>query len=373
MVITDEVMAMEIDLDAFLVVVYSLVDDLYRSKYAALKPRRRGHKPELSDSEVLTLAILCQWQRSRSENRFVGYVLKHWQGYFPRMLSQGAYNRRVRDLAGVLCDLGPAVARQTRAYLESGLAYEVIDGVPVPLMKRCRGSKHRLFGPEAAIGRGGSDREWYYGVKLLLAVSPEGQVTGFVFGPANTEERWLAEALLGWRADPTLAEPSAAGLAAVLGPSHRSGGTRQGPTGPLLGGVGGAGVGAEAGEAAGGLYLGDLGFRGEAWRRHWLEDYEVLVQTKRDYDQLAYSAEPEEAKEVARAGRRQMASLRQVIETVNGYLDEVLGLKYPRARSLWGLLARLGAKIAALNLAIHFNLSHNRPTLSHFSPLPDSA
>lgn len=356
---------MEIDLAAFLVVVYSLVDDLYQWKYAPLKPRRRGHKAELSDSEVLTLAILCQWHLGRSENRFVEYVRKHWRGYFPRMLSQGAYNRRVRDLAGVLCDLGPEVARRTRAYLESALAYEVIDGVPVPLMKRCRGSKHRLFGPEVAIGRGGSDRDWYYGVKLLLAVSPAGQVTGFVFGPANTEERWLAEALFGWRADPSLPEPSAAGLAEVLGPSHRAGGKRQGPIGPILGGVG---------EGECGLCLGDLGFRGEAWRRHWLEDYEVLVQTKRDYDQLAYTSEkPGVIDREARAGRRQLASLRQVIETVNGYLDEVLGLKYPKARSLWGLLARIGAKIAALNLAIYFNRSIDQPGFSQFNPLLDCA
>jgi hypothetical protein len=369
MVITDEVMAMEIDLDAFLVVVYSLVDDLYQSKYAALKPRRRGHKAELSDSEVLTLAILCQWRLDRSENRFVGYVRRCWRGYFPRMLSQGAYNRRVRDLAGVLGDLGPEVARQTNAYLESeaeaGGSYEVIDGVPVPLMKRCRGSKHRLFGPEAAIGRGGSDRDWYYGVKLLLAVSPEGQVTGFVFGPANTEERWLAEALFGWRAEPSLPAPSADDLAEVLGPSHRDGGARQGPTGPILGGVG---------ERDSNLYLGDLGFRGEAWRRHWRDHYGALVQTKRDYDQLAYTSEKEGViAGEARAGRRLLASLRQVIETSNGYLDQVLGLKYPKARSLWGLLARLGAKIAAINLAIHFNRSNNQPSFSQFNPLPDCA
>jgi hypothetical protein len=366
MVITDEVMAMEIDLDAFLVLVYSLVDDLYQSKYAALKPRRRGHKAELSDSEVLSLAIVCQWHLGRSENRFVKYVQKHWRGYFPRMLSQGAFNRRVRDLAGVLCRLGPEVARQTQAYLESARAYEVIDGVPVPLMKRCRGSRHRLFGPEAAIGRGGSDREWYYGVKLLLAVSPTGEVTGFVFGPANTEERWLAEALLGWRADPSLPEPSAEGLALVLGPSHRGGGARQGPTGPILG--------AGAGQSGSELYLGDLGFRGAAWRRHWREDYGVLVQHKRDYDQLAYTSEkPGVIEREARAGRRMLASLRQVIETVNGYLDSVLGLKYPKARSLWGLLARIGAKIAALNLAIHLNRSNGQPTFSQFNPLPECA
>jgi len=363
MVITKEVMAMEIDLGTFLVIVYSVVDDLYRSKYAPAKPRRRGHKPELSDSEVLTLALLGQWQPGRSESAFVFYVAKHWRGFFPRMLTQGAFNRRVRDLAGVLCRLGPDVAVLTSQFLASPAAYDVIDGVQVPLMRRCRGNRHRLFANEAAIGRGGSDRDWYYGVKLLLAVSSDGQVTGFVFGPANTEERWLAEALLGWRFDPSQPEPTAQGLAAVLGPSHRAGGKRLGPTGPLLGWAG-------VGQPGGSLALGDLGFAGCAWSKHWLEDYGVLVLTKADYDQLASPApDPDVEQRERRQARHQLSSLRQVIETVNNCLDSVLGLKFPRARSLWGLLARLGAKVAALNLAIHINLMTNRPTFSLFNPL----
>ncbi len=353
---------MEIDLGAFLVIVYCIVDDLYRSKYAPAKPRRRGHKPELSDSEVLTLALLAQWQQRRSESAFVLYASCHWREYFPRMLSQGAFNRRVRDLAGVLCRLGPEVARLTCQLLASPAAYEVFDGVPVPLMRRCRGIAHRLFANEAAIGQGGSDRDWYYGITLLLAVSPNGQVTGFVFGPANTGERWLAEGLLRWRFDPDLPEPTVAQLVGVLGQKRRNGEPWVGPTGPLLS----PGVG----EATSGLYLADLGFEGKPWQAHWLKDYAALVQTKADYDRLAAPApQPEAARRERRQGRHQLSSLRQVVETVNHCLDEVLGLRFPRARSLWGLLARLGAKIAALNLAVHINLMTNRPTFSLLDPL----
>ena len=67
--------------------------------------------------------------------------------------------------------------------------YEVLDCVPVPLMRRCRGRRRRLFGAEAAIGKGGSDRDWYYGCKLLLSVTAEGVVTGFTLAPADTEDR----------------------------------------------------------------------------------------------------------------------------------------------------------------------------------------
>lgn len=353
---------MEMDLGAFLVVVYSVVDDLYRSKFAPIKPRRRGRKSELSDSEMLTLMLLAQWQQDRSESAFVEYVSKHWREYFPRMLTQSAFNRRVRDMAGVVCRLGPEVAHLTIEHLVSPTAYEVLDGVPVPLMRRCRGDRHRLFASEVAVGRGGSDREWYYGVKLLLAVSPKGQVTGFAFGPANTEEHYLAEALLCWRRDPSREMPTTEELDTLLGPSHRAGGRRTGPTGPIQ--VVGAG------RADSALYLGDLGFRGRAWNKHWLNDLNALVLTKADYDHLAYSTpDPDTANRERRQARHQLSSLRQVIETVNGCLDSVLGLKFPKARSPWGLLARIGAKVAALNIAVHFNLVTNRPTFSLPSPL----
>ena len=39
-------------------------------------------------------------------------------------------------------------------------AYEVLDGVPVPLMRRWRGERQRCFAHEAAIDCGGSDRDW---------------------------------------------------------------------------------------------------------------------------------------------------------------------------------------------------------------------
>src|SRR3712207_6061885 len=205
---------MEIDLNTFLTTVYDITDLLYQREYAPHKPRRPGKKPELSDSEVLTLALLAQWQSDCSERAFGRYAAKHWQAYFPRLLSQSQFNRRVRDLCGVLCRLGPAIAREVTRTLGVP-AYEVLDGVPVPLMRRCRGEQHRCFAHEAAIGCGGSDRDWYYyGVKLLTAVNAHGLITGFVVGPSSTEERWLAEALLRWRA--YLPQPPAPRLLSCL-------------------------------------------------------------------------------------------------------------------------------------------------------------
>lgn len=325
---------MPVDLDTFLVGLYTVTDDLYREHFQSQKPPRRGKRPELSDSEVLTLTLVAQWL-GRSERALVRHAVAHWRGYFPRLLSQSAYNRRVRDLAGVLVQLVPKVAAALGAALA---AYQAVDTVPVPLARRCRGRRRRLFGDEASVGRGGSDRDWYFGCKLLVAATPEGVVTGFVLAPASTEDRWVADALWCWRVDPE----AAPWTTAELPPSHRRGGGRVGPTGPM-GPRNGAGL------PSPGPYVADRGFRGAAWVRHWWTDYGAAVLTP---DGLVGAAQ------------QQQAARRHVVETVQGVLTAVFHLAFPGARTRWGLVARVAAKLAAFNLGVLLNRHFGRPPLA---------
>lgn len=346
---------MELDLDTFLTAVYVVVDDLYQEHLAPHKPRRPGKAAELSDGEVLTLAVLAQWQGRRSEAAFLRYAAGHWRGYFPRLLSQAEFNRRARDLGGALCALGPLVARRLAAALPAAPRYQVFDGVPVPLMRRCRGDRRRLFGPEAAVGHGGSDDDRYYGVCLLLCVDEAGGITGFAAGPANTGERWLAEAVLRWRADPAAPAPTAAQLDAILGPCKERGGRRTGPTGPV-------GPRPAGGRPAAAAYLADLGLAGRHWQRHWQDRYDALVLTKRDFQDLGGVVD-------RRAAAACHAGFRQVIETTNNFLDRYLGLTFPNARTYWGLITRLAAKVAAANLARYLNHLFHRQPFACFDPL----
>jgi hypothetical protein len=330
---------MDPELDPFLVTVYCVVDELMSERFAPAKPRRPGPKPTITDSEVLTLGLLAQSQRSRSERDFLATNRKRLAPYFPHWSSQSSFNRRLRDLAGVLAQLAPAIAERTAA-LRGHSAYEVLDGVPVPLARRCRGERHRCFADEAAIGRGGSDKDWFFGQKLVLSVDAHGSITGAVSGPANTEEHWLADALFRWRRAPRAPAPTAAEVDPLLGPAHRDGGHRQGPTGPIF-------LRGAVGAPAAGVYLGDRGYRGRNWAQHWLADYGARVLPKASYPD--------------RRSGHWFCGLRQVVETVNGWLEERLGLHFPRARTAWGLQTRLAAKLAAFNLAVHFNSLTGRP------------
>ena len=243
------------DPDTFVTTVYVVVDDLCRDRPDELRPNRRGRKPVLSESEVITLALLSQWHSRGSERAFLRFAARHWRSYFP-LIGQSGFNKRVRALRSRIAELALEVGKQVHRLMGTGSMYGAMDGVLVPLMRICRGRRRRLFAPdEAAIGKGGSDRRWEYGIKLLAVVEESGCVSGFVAGPASTEERWLAEALLSWRKDPHSPQPSAAGLADMLGPSHRKGGQRRGPVGGLWPAEG-------AGEATGGDIPGRQGILG---------------------------------------------------------------------------------------------------------------
>jgi len=327
---------MTLDLDTFLVALYTIVDDLYQQFCAPLKSPTPGKEEELSDSEVLTLAICAQWYKG-SERSFIKYTAKHWCSYFPRLLHQSAYNRRIRNLVGALMHLLPLTARQLGAY---AAAYEAFDTVPVPLMRCCRGQKHRLFGDEAGVGRGGSDHQWYYGCKLLVAVTREGAITGFVLAPASTEDRWVAEAFLCWRAN-KWAEPFTP--EELPRPYRRNGKKYVGPTGPL-------GPRSGVGDRSPVPYVVDRGFFGAWWTAHWQEEYGAIVFTPGSY-----------VGEDAPKLRRQHHRWRQVVETINEHLEHVFGLPFPGARSKGGLWTRVAAKLVALNLGIWLNRYFGRP------------
>jgi hypothetical protein len=57
------------DLESLLISIYVIVDDWWQEKHS--EPLRKPGRPAVfSDSEVLTLTILSQWPRFRSERLF---------------------------------------------------------------------------------------------------------------------------------------------------------------------------------------------------------------------------------------------------------------------------------------------------------------
>ena len=158
-----------------MVSLYVLVDEWWRGKRFPI-PRGPGRPARLSEAEVLTLAILWQWPRFRSERDFYRFADAHLREYFPSLLSHGQLNRRIRAMEPDLRELQSALAATLADRSE---VYHVVDTTLIPAIVRVHARRRGLFVGHATFGRCVSKTEWVYGHKVALAVSSEGVVTAF--------------------------------------------------------------------------------------------------------------------------------------------------------------------------------------------------
>jgi hypothetical protein len=286
--------------------LYVLVDDWWKLDHASQPLKKIGRPALLSDPEVLTLAILAQWPRFRSERDFWRFASSHLRSYFPNLCSQSQFNRRVRALEPEMRALQLAFARELAC---PSAVYRVVDTTLVPAMVRVRASRKGLFCGQASFGRSASKTEWVYGFKVAVVVDPEGVVSAFGLAPAASDERPIGDALIA---------------------SDRYD-----------------------------AYLADKGFTGIEWERRWMEVYGALV---------AAAPKNNSRRAWSRADRRWASGKRQIIEGVIGQLKDFFSLERHRAKTLGGLLTRLAAKIAAYTCAQQINYSLGRP-LRHLADL----
>lgn len=320
------------DIDTFLTELYVMIDDWYKVTWASRMKRKTGPKPKMSDSEVLTLALIGSWRVGvpwRSERGMVRYMQKHGRGWFPNMLGVSQFNERVRGLWSVMVQLQQAVAQ----WLYVDELFEAVDCTELPhcsLSQAASNDRHWLSG---RLGRGGNNGGWFYGEQLLMSVTSSGIITGWLVGQAQIDDRWMMEAFLSTRCGhmqmtgPDPSDSRKYKRTTIATPESFS---------PAI----------TTGVPIGQPYLADEGFNGERWRVHWADLYRADVIT----------APPKNAPNAwQKADKQWLSKHRQIVETVFARLTTVFDVKRLNAHSDWGKITRLAAITAAYNLGILFN------------------
>jgi len=143
------------DPETFLISLYVVVDEWWKRHHP--RPSQRVERPPaLTEAEVLTLAILAQWPRFRSERDFWRFADAYLRAYFPDLVGQSQLNRRIRALEPEL----QALQGDLAATLADGSeVYRVIDSTLIPVMVRVRACRKGLFAGQAAFGRIASKTE----------------------------------------------------------------------------------------------------------------------------------------------------------------------------------------------------------------------
>jgi hypothetical protein len=155
------------DLDTLATALYVTCDDLLKSHPERVPARPAvGLRPQISDAELVTLAVMQALLGFTSERRWLRHVRAHLAGMFPRLPQQSGYNKRLRRLAGTMSWLTGVIASQTSVVTDN---VWVIDSTPVECARSRETVKRSELAGWAEYGYCASHSRFFWGLRLHLA------------------------------------------------------------------------------------------------------------------------------------------------------------------------------------------------------------
>ena len=181
------------DLDTLLTALYvELTDRIIPS--LGLGRRGPGRPPEVTDAELVCLAVAQVLLRFDDERHWLRAAARLVGHLFPRLLGQSEYNDRVKALAPLMEAALRWLADHTPGSAE---LLRLMDATPVPCGQSVITARRSNLAGYAGYGYCPSHSRWYWGGKLLLMVTCGGTVTGFALAnPKLAGERETARAML---------------------------------------------------------------------------------------------------------------------------------------------------------------------------------
>jgi hypothetical protein len=279
--------------------VFCLIDDQLKALNLP-KLRRRGPRPTLTDSEVITIELVGEFWGLDRDTALLRHFRSYHQPEFPDLarVSRTTFARQAANLWRVKQRLQQRLADG----LAAGQPVWLVDSLPVEACKFARARFCQRFGGTADYGYDHGVKRTFYGFRLHVRSTREGVIRAVVLAPARASEKAVL---------PELEPP-----AGTVGVADR------GYYDPILRGR-----------------LAADGVR-------FLTPY------------LHKSKDPDPA----RAAR--LSAVRYRIETVQGQLAERYRIKRTWARDLWHLTHRIGRKVLSHTVMIWAAVTNLRPPLS---------
>lgn len=293
---------MKVDKTTVLTIIFTLVDEIMKEPNVSQHLKRPGPEPQLTDSEIVTLALYQELIGENRENHFFRLHAQELATYFPHINERSRYNRRKRDLGQIFSLVKEALG------LVLGLPQVkivAIDSVPLPVMGYKRDKSQTDF-TEAEYGYCSSKALKYFGFKLHALVSMCGSIVDYCLTHAASYDDQVVEEFLE-RNKTTIEE-----------------------------------------------VLGDKAYVSERIKQLLREQLGIWL----------YSPKKRNARKTSQHLNKLQSRWRLIAETVNAQLQEQFHLSKHYAKSKWGLLTRTSAKITAHAMGQVINLMLGRPKLA---------
>jgi hypothetical protein len=284
------------NLETLLTALYVKIDDEIGGT------RWMGRPPQLSDSELVCLAVAQALLGYHSEARWLRFACKHLCGMFPYLPQRAGYNKRLRAAL-------PLVKRMIRELaMDSDFWTDTVwitDSTPVPCgMSRPTVQRSNLAG-WAGYGYCASHSRFFWGLRLYLVCTPTGMPILWALANPKIGEREVLAAMLEVDAD----------LVA----------RREGI-----------------------LLISDKGFASKSFGKDLAELGVELLR-------------PSLKREKKRYGEPMLKKIRQLIESVNDTLKGQLDLEQHGGRTFEGVAIRVAQRVLAMAAGIWHNNKTGAP------------
>jgi hypothetical protein len=157
--------------DLFLI-VFTIFDDAYGDKVPIqLRTNKNKPKPKLSDTEIMTISVICEILGFESEKAWHSYVKNNFKHLFPNFCGRETYIRRKQNLYVSMLYMRQYI---THLFNSENPSYSIVDSMPMKACHYARAKSVKVFRGDAGFGFCAAKNEKYYGFKFHARVSAEG-------------------------------------------------------------------------------------------------------------------------------------------------------------------------------------------------------
>ncbi len=290
------------DRDTFIINIYCLVVEIYRTVTKHIKLRQAGFAPRLTDEEVITMEICGEYFKLHTDKDLYNYFTSHYRHFFPALADRVAFVRQAANLWQIKYLI------QQRITIITGQAQDrvqPIDTLPMPVCTLTRAGRDRCYKTLADFGYCAAKKLHYYGFKLGLRISRMGMIISFPILCARPHDVEHLEVLT---------------------------------------------------ENFDGLVPADKGFIGKDRQQFLAATTNAIVITSQRANMLEPSTHSPALLKAASRWRR-------IVETVGSHLTERFAVARIRVHNIWHFQHRLIRKVLAHTMALYLNIRLGRNPL----------
>src|ERR1700758_1363299 len=153
-------------MDDKIIAIFCLCDDLLKAMH-----HQEDRQCQMNDAEIMTTAFIAALF-FRGNHESARTLLKQ-HGYIPHMVSKSRFSRRLHHIKTIFIIFFNLLA-QTWKTLNTDAIY-VIDSLPIAVCDNIRIRRSKIYSHEDFRGYQASKKRYFYGLKIHLMVTQDGQ------------------------------------------------------------------------------------------------------------------------------------------------------------------------------------------------------